>query len=72
MAKNIKKEEKKDITMADLKSQIAKAKEEFETMMLDNKQYKLKNTSSLTLKRKEIARMLTGLRQLELTNEKKA
>lgn len=51
----------------DLREQIKKAREELFTLQLDHGQRKIKNTSSLTTKRKEIAKLLTALRQVELT-----
>jgi len=68
----LKKEEvKAGIKTSELKVQIKKAKEELSAMEIDHSQRKLKNTSSLTLKRKEIARLLTAMRQVEL-HEKNA
>jgi len=54
-------------TLGELKKQIEKLRGELLTIRLEQAQSKLKNTSSLTLKRKEIARLLTTLRILELT-----
>jgi ribosomal protein L29 len=67
------KKEVKELSKAgELKEQIKKAKTELFNLEMDQAQRKLKNTSSLTLKRKEIARLLTAVRLVELTNEKNA
>ncbi|HEX8965951.1 MAG TPA: 50S ribosomal protein L29 [Patescibacteria group bacterium] len=68
MAKKIiKKEEKKETNkFSELRGKVKTAKQELFAMQMDKAQGKLKNTSSLTLKRKEIARLLTALRQVEL------
>lgn len=63
------KEEKKGTTVntvGELKNQIKKSKEALFEITLDQEQRKLKNTSQLSHKRKEIARLLTALRILEL------
>ncbi len=62
-------EEKKVNTTVELKNQIKKLKEELFQLQLDHQQRKLKNTSSLGLKRKEIASLLTTLRALELIQQ---
>lgn len=54
--------------LTELREQVKKAKEELANLRLEKVQRKLKNTASVTLKRKEIARLLTAMRQLELTN----
>ncbi len=65
--KTVKKEEKKEVSkFAELRGKVKTAKQELFAMQMDKAQGKLKNTSSLTLKRKEIAKLLTALRQLEL------
>ncbi len=62
----VKKEEKKETQkIEELRVQLAKLQEEHIQLKLDNEQRKLKNTSSLTTKRKEIARLLTAMRQVE-------
>ena len=71
MAKKIvKKEEKKEkkavSKVGELRGKVTIAKHELFAMQMDKAQGKLKNTSSLTFKRKEIARLLTALRQMEL------
>ena len=71
--KQTSKEEKRPENKAgELLEQIKKAKSELSTLEMDHSQRKLKNTSSLSTKRKEIARLLTALRLIELTNEKNA
>lgn len=70
--KKTKKEEiKKTDKAVELYDQLKKAKSELFQLEMDHSQRKLKNTSSLTLKRKEIARILTALRLVELANESK-
>jgi len=65
--KAVKKEEKKETSkFAELRNKVTVAKKELFTMNMDKAQGKLKNTSLLSIKRKEIARLLTALRQLEL------
>lgn len=65
--KTEKKEEKKTNNFEELKKQIMNLKNELLNLRLEHAQGKLKNTSSLTLKRKEIAKLLTMLRISELT-----
>lgn len=50
-------------TKEELKTLLSDARKELFNLRLDNSQRKLKNTSSLTIKRKEIARILTKIRQ---------
>lgn len=50
-------------TKEELKTLLSDARKELFNLRLDNLQRKLKNTSSLTTKRKEIARILTKIRQ---------
>jgi len=78
MAKEVKsqkskvKSEKKDqksTKLSELQDQVKALREELVTLHLDSEQKKLKNTSSLTLKRKELARLLTAVRQVQLTHE---
>ncbi len=67
--KKTKKEEIKENSKAlELYAQIKKAKTELFALEMDQAQRKLKNTSSLSLKRKEIARLLTALRLVQLTD----
>lgn len=51
----------------ELRSQVKKLRDELFQLQLDHEQRKLKNTSLLKVKRKEIARFLTTLRVMELT-----
>jgi len=65
--------EKKEIfakSEKELKKALKEAKEALFNLMLDNKQNKLKNTRSIFWKKKEIAFILTALKEKELTNEK--
>lgn len=50
----------------ELKNLITEAKKTLAELKLESTQNKLKNTRSLTLKRKEIAQMLTIVRMKEL------
>lgn len=63
------KNEKKGNKLSELRDQMKALREEVFNLKLDNAQRKLKNTTSLTLKRKELARLLTAARQLELAHE---
>ncbi len=47
--------------VADLKVDLSKAREDLFNLQLDQKMRKLKNTRSLFLKRKEIAKILTAM-----------
>jgi ribosomal protein L29 len=75
MAKTIKTEKTKEkkgskgSKLSDLTVQAKALRDEVATLRLDNNQKKLKNTTSLTLKRKELARLLTAMREVELTHE---
>jgi large subunit ribosomal protein L29 len=51
-------------TIEELKTMLADARKDLFNLRLDNSQRKLKNTSSLTAKRKEIARVLTKIREI--------
>lgn len=55
-------------TVAALKKDVEEAKKELFNLVLDNQMRKLKNTRSIFLKRKEIARMLTQMRAKEVKN----
>jgi large subunit ribosomal protein L29 len=62
-----KKENKNNLigkTAEELKTMLADARKDLFNLRLDNSQRKLKNTSSLTAKRKEIARVLTKIREI--------
>lgn len=50
-------------TKQELQAMLEVARKELFNLRLDNSQRKLKNTSSLTTKRKEIARILTKIRE---------
>jgi ribosomal protein L29 len=63
------KEDKKVSKVSDLAGQVKALRQELFTLKLDNVQKKLKNTTSLTLKRKELARLLTAMREVTLTHE---
>lgn len=56
-----KKTEKKQTTTDDSAAQVQKAREALFQLKLDHSMRKLKNTRSLFLKRKEIARLLTTM-----------
>lgn len=67
--------DKKDLFTKDAKELIKKLKDtrdELFTMKIDLTQNKLKNTKSITTKRKEIALILTALKEKELENAKNA
>ncbi|MDE2025430.1 MAG: hypothetical protein KGJ07_02975 [Patescibacteria group bacterium] len=72
--KTVKKAEKakkdpKASKLSELKEQAKTLSQEVAMLQLDNAQRKLKNTTSLTLKRKELARLLTAMREVELAHE---
>lgn len=54
-------------SLQELKKQVMDAKDVLSGLKLDKTQNKLKNTSQLSLKRKEIAQMLTIIRGKELS-----
>jgi ribosomal protein L29 len=66
---------KKDIkslrekTAKDIYELILKAKNELMDMRLNKTQNKLKNTSQISLKRKDIAQMLSLVKELELSGK---
>ena len=65
--------DKKDIfakSENELKKAVNTAKDQLFGLRLDFSQNKLKNTASIFLKRKEIAWILTALREKELENAK--
>lgn len=67
--------DKKDLFTKDAKELIKKLKDtrdELFTMKIDLTQNKLKNPKSITTKRKEIALILTALKEKELENAKNA
>lgn len=53
--------------LSEIRAQVIKLKEELFSLQLDHEQRKVKNTSLLSVKRKEIARLFTTLRIMELT-----
>jgi len=54
----------------ELRKTLKEAKEALFNLNLDNKQNKLKNTRQLFWKKKEIALILTALREKEIANAK--
>ena len=69
----MKTKEKKDLhtkSIAELRTMLKNAKDAVFTAKLEKSQNKLKNTSSLFLKRKEIAQILTIMKEKEIENEK--
>ena len=56
-------------TIDELKQMLKDAKKDFFDFNLDKNQNKLKNTSSLALKKKEIAQILTVIHELEVKHE---
>ena len=56
-------------TIAEIKNDIVKAKDDLRSLLLDKSQGKVKNTSSLSRKRKEIAILLTVMREKEMSEE---
>ncbi len=69
----MKTKERKDIftkSQKELKKLLNDAKENLFNLKIDLSQNKLKNTRSIFLKRKEIALILTALKQKEFENEK--
>ncbi len=69
----MKTKDRKDLftkTEKELKKILLDAKDNLFNLKLDLSQNKLKNTTSIMLKRKEIAWILTALREKEIANEK--
>lgn len=69
----MKNKDRKDIftkTDKELKKLLMDAKDNLFNLRIDLSQNKLKNTTSIMLKRKEIALILTALRQKELEDAK--
>jgi len=56
-------------SLKELNKQVLEAKDTLSGLMLDKAQNKLKNTSQLSLKRREIAQMLTIIRGKELSEK---
>lgn len=68
----MKKEIKKEKTLQELKKEVKDARGMLFDLRLEMSQNKLKNLRSFFLKRKEIARILTSIRQMELASGKEA
>ncbi len=64
-------QEIKNKEVLELRKAVNEAKTELTKLQLDHAQFKLKNTRSLTHKRKEIAVMQTVLREKEAENNGK-
>lgn len=71
--KNIKTKEKivEAVPVTDVATQVQQARKELFQLRLTHAQGKLKETTLITMKRKEIARMLTEMRRKELENNGK-
>lgn len=68
----MKSKEKKQLigkAMVELQSDVKKLRSEITSILLDKVQGKLKNTSSVTNKRREIAVIKTIMREKEMQNE---
>lgn len=65
-------QEIKSSDVAELKKKLKDARASLAQAMLDHKQFKVKNTSSLTTMRKEIAVILTVLKEKEAQHGKNA
>ena len=71
----MKSKDKKELhlkSIKELQKQVSDIKDELVELMLDKTQNKLKNTAQLSIKRKEIAQMLTIVRIKELSEKKMA
>ena len=69
----MKKNDKLDIFSRDIKElrkNLVDLRSELFQLVLDNKQFKLKDNRSISHKRKDIARFLTAIREKELAAEK--
>lgn len=69
----MKTKEKKDLrtkSIAELRTMLKNVKDVIFTAKLEKSQNKLKNTSSLSVKRKEIAQILTIMKEKEIENAK--
>jgi len=66
--KDKKKLQQKDIQ--ELKNELVSSQKELFNLRMQLVQFKLKNTSLVAQKRKDIARMLTVMREKEINNEK--
>ena len=56
-------------SIKELQKQVSDLKDELVGLVLDKTQNKLKNTSLISIKRKEIAQMLTIIRMKELSEK---
>ncbi len=65
-------QEIKNSEVVELRKKLKDAQQALTQAMLDHKQFKLKNSSSLTTMRKEIAVILTVLKEKEAQNGKNA
>lgn len=69
----MKAKDKKEINtknIKELKTMLKEAKDKLFSLNIEKSQNKLKNTGSISSKRKEIARILTAIRGKEIINEK--
>ncbi len=67
----MKNKDKKDLftkNYKELKKRLIDSRDELFNLKLDLSQNKLKNTTSITLKRKEVSMILTALKEKELEN----
>ena len=65
-------QELKNSDITDLRKKVSDTQKAFTIAMMDHKQFKLKNTSSLTTMRKEIAIIKTIIIEKEAQNGKNA
>ncbi len=65
-------QEIKNSEVVELRKKLKDSRQALTQAMLDHKQFKLKNSSSLTTMRKEIAIILTVLKEKEAHNGKNA
>lgn len=71
----MKNKDKKDLfskNHKELKKKLIDTRDELFNLKLDLSQNKLKNTTSITLKRKEVSMILTALKEKELENARAA
>ncbi|MBI5044931.1 MAG: 50S ribosomal protein L29 [Candidatus Levybacteria bacterium] len=66
------KQETRNMSIEELRKKVDETRKNFSKSMLDHKQFKLKNVRSLTHMRKEIAVMLTVIKEKEMQNGKNA
>ncbi len=64
----MKKDELKTSTIENLKASLREAEKELVNLRIQNEQRKLKNVKSLNFKKKEIAQILTFIREKEIIN----